>query len=148
LTRRRNDSRCFDFDFGSILDERRHLHERHRGEMTADHAAVHLTHLGRSREVLPLVGDVPGEPHEILGLRLRFGEDLDDVLERLLDLRHEIVAGDFLPRIPADLAGDEDLAPFAGQVYLAIIAALMGPASGRPAAAKTTAWLQSRALTK
>src|SRR6266851_3559433 len=61
LTRSRNDSRCLDLDSGPVLDERRHLHQRHRGEMTADHPAIHLAHLARSREVLPLVGDVPRE---------------------------------------------------------------------------------------
>ena len=139
-----HDSSRLDLDLCPVLDERRHLHQRHGWKVPADDAPVGLPDLAHAREVLAFVGDVPSEPHEVLGPGLRLGQDLDDVPERLLDLRHEIVADDFLPRIPAHLAGDEDLAPFAGQVYLAIIAALMGPASGRPA----TAWLRSRALTK
>ena len=48
----------------------------------------------------------------MLGARARLGQHLDDVAQRLLDLGDEIVAAELLLRIPANLAGNEDLPSF------------------------------------
>ena len=80
------------------------------GKVPADDAPVGLPDLARAREVFPLVGDVPGEANEVLGPRVGLREDVDDVAQRLLDLRHEIVVDDLLTRVPTDLAGHEHLA--------------------------------------
>ena len=48
------------------------------------------------------------------GPRAGLGQHLDDVDERLLDLGDEIVAGELLLGVPADLAGDEHLPALGG----------------------------------
>src|SRR5690606_8328532 len=44
---------------------------------------------------------------DVLGLRTRLRQYRHDVLQRLLELRHDVFGLELLLRVPADLAGDE-----------------------------------------
>src|SRR5215217_6566493 len=78
--------------------------------MPTDCAPVGLADFARPCDVLPLIDDVPGQANEILGPRVCFGEDVDDVPQSLLNLHNEIIVDDLLTSIGSDLAGYEDLA--------------------------------------
>src|SRR5690606_22693077 len=77
-------------------------------KMPADNGAVSRADLLQSRLVFALVGNVPGQSHEMLGAGPGLGKDRHDVLQRLARLVGEIVAFEDLLSVPADLAADED----------------------------------------
>ena len=77
-------------------------------------AAIGLSDLALASDIFGLVGHVPGEPHEMARLTARSRQHVDDVFQRLLDLGDEIVALELRLRVPADLAGDENLAALRG----------------------------------
>ena len=112
--RERNHRRRFDLHPGTVVQQRGHLHQRHRGKVPANHTPVGLPHFARSGHVLTLVGDVPGQADQVLGPGVGFRKDVDDVPQGLLDLRDEIVVDNLLVCIRTDLAGHEDLAALRG----------------------------------
>src|SRR5262245_14467708 len=63
---RGDDGRGLDFDLGPLFYKRHHLDQGHGWEVTTDHAAIGLPNLLETGDVLALVGDVPGEAHEVL----------------------------------------------------------------------------------
>src|SRR6185369_12217575 len=84
----RHNRRRLDLDLRAVLDEGRDLHQGHGREMAADHLAVGLADFSEARDVLLLVGHVPGEADQVFGLGAALGR--------------------YLLAVPADLAGDED----------------------------------------
>ena len=50
-----------------VLDQRGHLDRGHRREVAADDLAIGARRARAAREVLALVDDVPGHPHDVLG---------------------------------------------------------------------------------
>jgi len=77
--------------------------------MPADHPTIGFSDLALTSEIFGLVGHVPGEPHQMTRLTARSRKDIDNVFQRLLDLDDEIVAFKLRQRVPAYLAGDENL---------------------------------------
>ena len=54
------------------------------------------------------------ETDEVFGPGVGFSQDVDHVVQRLLNLRDEIVAHDLLAGVPADLTGHEHLPALGG----------------------------------
>src|SRR3954469_17034492 len=77
-------------------------------------------------QILLLIEHVPGQPHDVLGLAVRFGQHGQDVLDCLPELAGDIARFPFALAGPADLAGDEDELPRAGDAVRAALGA--GPA--------------------
>ena len=67
-----NDGGRFDFDLRFVFDQRDDLHRAHRDVVVADQLAKRTADVLQRREILALVGDVPRQAHEMLGLAARF----------------------------------------------------------------------------
>ena len=63
-------------------------------------------------QIFLLVGDEPGQAGDVLDLAAGFFDQGRDIRKRLVRLRDEVTALEFLLRVPADLAGQEHHAPF------------------------------------
>src|SRR6478672_2988313 len=98
----------FDLQLRPILDQRRDLDGRHRRIMAAEHVTIHAAKRVRMLQIFALVDHVPRHAHDVLGSRARFGEHVDDILQRAVRLSDEFVGLELLLRVPADLAADDD----------------------------------------
>ena len=111
IARLRDDRRGLDFDFGLGLHERDHLDDAHCREVLAHDRAI-----GRADAPPDRRGTRCGSSDTRSGARcapagLRLREHRADVPQRLCDLVGEARALECAAaRVPADLAGDEDLA--------------------------------------
>lgn len=65
-------------------------------------------YLAARGEVGGLVAAIGGDAADMLGAPARFGEDREDVLQGLPELRRDILGGEDLVLVPAHLAGNED----------------------------------------
>ena len=95
-----------DLDQRLVLDEAGDDDHGHRREVPAHDAAVGLADLALAGEVLPLVGDVPGQAHDVLDVAAGGAHDRGDVGQRLLHLADEVAGLEHLVGVPADLAAD------------------------------------------
>ena len=100
-----------DLDLGPVLDQRappappsspRRSCRSRRGRSAPISRA--------SRQVLALVGHVPGHAHDVLGLGAGLGQHRHHVVQRLAHLAGQVVGVELALPVPADHAGDEDLA--------------------------------------
>src|SRR3954453_6661532 len=82
--------------------------DRHRGEVATHDGAVRRADLARVREVLVAVGDVPGQPDDVLGARARLGEHGEHVAQRLARLAGEVAMREGAGLVPADHPARED----------------------------------------
>src|SRR4051794_21459581 len=73
-----DDGGRLDLDPGGRLDERRDLHDGHRGEVAAHHLAVGGADLLLAREILLARSHVPGQACDELGARAGLGQHRDD----------------------------------------------------------------------
>src|SRR3954463_2782373 len=87
---RRNDGRRLDLHLRLRLDEGGDLNNRHRGVVAAHELAVDGADVAGALEVLVAVGDVPRQPHDVLGPAAGLGEHGEDILERAAHLADEI----------------------------------------------------------
>src|SRR3990172_11477474 len=79
--------------------------------MPADHLAVGSAQFLEAGVVFLDVPEKPVHAADVLGPGARFGENGENVLQRLPRLAGEVAGFEFLLRVPADLARDEDQPP-------------------------------------
>ena len=91
----------FDLDLRFVFDQRDNLHRAHRDVVVADQLAKRAADVLQRGEIFALVGHVPREAHEMLGLAAGFAQHGDDVLQRLLRLRGEVVGMETAPVRPS-----------------------------------------------
>src|SRR5262245_56496501 len=82
--------------------------------MAPDDPTVCLADLLLPRHIGRFVGNKPCQSCEMVRLTSGFCQYFDHIRERALRLTDEIVANQFTALIPADLAGNENLATFRG----------------------------------
>src|SRR4051812_15503430 len=126
-----------DLDLGGRLEQARHHDHRHRGVVAPHDGAVGLAQVLGLGEVLLAVGDVPGQPYDVLwprarpgvlggggvppgwgvspgplsaasGPRPRLGEQGGDVAQRLARLAGEVGMREGAGLVPADHPAGED----------------------------------------
>src|SRR5256885_4459236 len=110
--RLRNHRGRLDLEARLGLDQARPLHDCHGREMPAHQLAIRCSDIAQRGEIFLLVEHIPGEPHDVMRLAARLGQDLEDVGDRLAELAGEVARSPFALRRPANLAGDEDQAAF------------------------------------
>src|SRR5690606_24207021 len=88
----RQDGRRLDLHLGPVLHERAYLYRAHRRVVRADDLPESRADGPAGVEVLALVGHVPGDADDVLGLAAGFGEDRHHVLQCLSGLLHDVVA--------------------------------------------------------
>src|SRR5512138_3350638 len=103
-----NYRRRFQLDLPGMVEEIRDEDHRHHRIVPAHQPAPDLAQLRPRRQIGRLVAAVGGEAADVLRPRAGLGEDGDDVLQRLLELRREALGLEHLLGVPADLAGDEN----------------------------------------
>src|SRR5437879_3208455 len=77
--------------------------------MPADRPTIGFSDLAAARGIFGLVGHIPVKADEMTWLAARSYEDVNDIFQRLLHLGDKIVALELCARVPADLAGNENL---------------------------------------
>src|SRR3954468_19242473 len=97
-----------DLHLGGRLEQGRHHDDRHRGVVAPHDGAVGLAQVFGLGEVLLAVGDVPGQPDDIFGLRAGLHEHGDDVAQRLARLAGEVGVREGAGLVPADHPAGED----------------------------------------
>ena len=103
----RNNGGRFQLDLGRCVEQIGDEDHAHRREMVADQRFPDAPEFAPAGEIGRLVDAERGHPTDMLRLAAGLRQDRQDVLERLLELRHELLALKFLIGVPADLAGDE-----------------------------------------
>src|SRR5262245_66363660 len=86
--------------------------------MTTDNPTIRLANLLLPRDVGRLVGNKPCQSCEMPRFAPSFCKHLDNIRECPLRLPDEIVADQLTALIPANLAGNANLAPLAGTSLL------------------------------
>jgi NAD(P)-dependent dehydrogenase (short-subunit alcohol dehydrogenase family) len=109
-----HNSRHLDLDLGTVFEQCGNLDEGHGGVIRSDDVTVGLTNGAACRQILLLVGDVPGHARDVPRRGPCFGQHGDDVLQRLAHLTGEVVRLEAALGVPADLPGDEDVCAFGG----------------------------------
>src|SRR4029077_4685076 len=87
----RHHSHCLDLHLGTVLDQPRYLHRRHRRKTPAHDIAIHRPDLFQSRGIFGAVGQKPRHRYDMLWPRSAGLGHGYDVLQGLTDLRDQIV---------------------------------------------------------
>src|ERR1700731_137264 len=82
--------RGFDFHLGLVFDEGAHFDNGHGGKVPADDLAIGSADLVKPRFVTLPVGDIPGEPHNLLSFRAGRFDHSADIVQRVAHLFDEI----------------------------------------------------------
>src|SRR5687768_17481875 len=105
-SRRRNHSVCIDLDERTVPDELIHAHERARRVLAfGPELRAHLVDVAQRERVH--LGHVHAHAHDVVHGAALAGEDVPDVLQRLLRLLPHRPPRERVVRLHAHLAGDE-----------------------------------------
>src|SRR3974390_952401 len=102
-----DDSGRFKLDLCGMIEEIRDEDHAHRGEVPAHEFPPYPPQLGSRQEIGRLVDAIGRHSTNVVGTATGLREHGKHVLQRLLELRDQLVAVKLLLFIPADLACDE-----------------------------------------
>ena len=103
----RNDGRCLQLDLCRGVEQIGNKNHAHRGIVISHQRFPNAPEFATTREVSGLVDTECGQSANVARLASCLCKNGEDILERLLELRNEIIALKMLIGIPANLTGNE-----------------------------------------